>query len=344
MLSSDFDIRRLMALRAVEAGLLRLKWLAAATRFELAMVRHERALKLACKYGYNPNQPRDELGKWTYDGGYVRVAGGSRSSGGGRSRYGGSFPGATHGQLIRLDQNIARTENALQQIRQYDPNWRPSTQSITAPGSVEGAIRDSAARATEAEARLQDLRTGIGGNFGPPLDPAPPQAGRLSSASFDGQAWINAYRTVNNAPNLLGQPSWPADRGTVAVTEIDGKIYFGVNSTAPTYNLEDWNTAQNVRGALIEKYPEVMSSDNIGKMPNNSLFHAEPNVLIRAADGNGGTLAGREIEIHTDRTMCDSCQTVLPYLARELGNPTVTIVDRTGAAWIIRDGVIGKIK
>ena len=62
MLSSDFDIRRVMALRAVEAGLLRLKWLAAATRFELAMVRHHRALKLAHKYGYNPSQPRVPAG------------------------------------------------------------------------------------------------------------------------------------------------------------------------------------------------------------------------------------------------------------------------------------------
>jgi len=37
-------------LRAIEGGLLRLKWLAAATRFEIAMHRHMRALK----YGYNP--------------------------------------------------------------------------------------------------------------------------------------------------------------------------------------------------------------------------------------------------------------------------------------------------
>lgn len=59
-----------MALRAVESGLLRLKWLAAATRFEIAMRRHDRALKLAYKYGYNPNQPRvpagqREGGQWT---------------------------------------------------------------------------------------------------------------------------------------------------------------------------------------------------------------------------------------------------------------------------------------
>jgi hypothetical protein len=54
MLSADPDVRRLMALRAIEGGLLRLKWLAAATRFELALLRHDRALKA----NFDPNQPR----------------------------------------------------------------------------------------------------------------------------------------------------------------------------------------------------------------------------------------------------------------------------------------------
>jgi hypothetical protein len=62
-----------MALRAIESGLLRLKWLAAATRFEIAMRRHDRALKYAYKYGFNPNQPRvpagsREGGQWAGDG------------------------------------------------------------------------------------------------------------------------------------------------------------------------------------------------------------------------------------------------------------------------------------
>jgi hypothetical protein len=73
MLSADPDIRRLMALRAIEGGLLRLKWLAAATRFEIAMRRHDRALKA----GFNPDQPRvprgqPEGGQWTSDSGSGR--------------------------------------------------------------------------------------------------------------------------------------------------------------------------------------------------------------------------------------------------------------------------------
>jgi hypothetical protein len=54
MLAEDLELQRALALRAVTGGLLRLRWLAAATRFELAMHRHMRALK----YGYNLDQPR----------------------------------------------------------------------------------------------------------------------------------------------------------------------------------------------------------------------------------------------------------------------------------------------
>jgi len=69
MLADDLELRRALALRAVTGGLLRLRWLAAATRFELAMHRHMRALK----YGYNPDQPRvprgnPDGGQWTTDG------------------------------------------------------------------------------------------------------------------------------------------------------------------------------------------------------------------------------------------------------------------------------------
>ncbi len=69
MLTADPDIGRLIALRAAEAGLLRLKWLAAATRFEIALHRHDRALKYAYKAGFNPDEPRDDHGRWTSGGG-----------------------------------------------------------------------------------------------------------------------------------------------------------------------------------------------------------------------------------------------------------------------------------
>jgi len=68
MPAEDLELQRALALRAVAGGLLRLRWLAAATRFELAMHRHMRALK------YNPDQPRvprgnPDGGQWTDAGG-----------------------------------------------------------------------------------------------------------------------------------------------------------------------------------------------------------------------------------------------------------------------------------
>ncbi|WP_295851510.1 hypothetical protein [Tardiphaga sp.] len=91
------------------------------------------------------------------------VAGGTRGRGG-PTDY---FPGATPGQLVRLDQAVARPENALTQIRRYEPSWQPRDQSIEAPGSINGAISTAEARAVYAESYLTRLRTGIGGNYGP---------------------------------------------------------------------------------------------------------------------------------------------------------------------------------
>jgi hypothetical protein len=53
------------SLERIQSELLRLKWHVAALRFERAMQRHA----LALKAGFNPDQPRDELGRWTDAGG-----------------------------------------------------------------------------------------------------------------------------------------------------------------------------------------------------------------------------------------------------------------------------------
>jgi hypothetical protein len=78
----DLERARRNAVAGIEgSSILRLKWLAAATRFEIALRRHDRALK----YGFNPNQPRiprgsPDGGQWTSEGGgagerRVRLAG-----------------------------------------------------------------------------------------------------------------------------------------------------------------------------------------------------------------------------------------------------------------------------
>jgi hypothetical protein len=252
--------------------------------------------------------------------------------GGGPGSY---FPGASARQQARLDQAIARSENALTQIRQYEPDWRPREQSLSAPGSVEGAISRVEARAAEAELRLDQVRSGIGGNFSPPLNPLPRTGGTVRV--FDGGAWIDVYRTINNVPNLFGEPAWPRNEGTVAVAEIDGSIYFGVNREAPGYTLSDYADANERRWKLINRYPNLMATVNIGQFPNNALYHAEATILMRSARGK--SLFDQTFEIHVDRPLCPSCEMVMPLLGLELGNPTVTFVNtRNGVRNTMRNG------
>ncbi|MEA2894174.1 MAG: hypothetical protein QOI05_4967 [Bradyrhizobium sp.] len=70
-----------------------------------------------------------------------------------------------------------------------------------------------------------------------------------------------------------------------------------------------------------------MDLDNIGQTPNDSLFHAESTILLRAAR-DGGSLANRSIEIYVDQPVCDSCGKTLTKLGMELGDPYVVYVER----------------
>jgi hypothetical protein len=81
-----------------------------------------------------------------------------------------------------------------------------------------------------------------------------------------------------------------------------------------------------------------MNTQNIGQAPNNALFHAESNILMRAARKYGGSLAGKEFDVYVDRRLCRSCERVLPLLSRELGNPTVRFFDGSGRTLMLRDG------
>lgn len=70
MESLEFETQRLRSLRAMQAGLLELKWLRDLTRIDRAI----RRLGWALKAGFNPNQPRvprgqREGGQWVDDGG-----------------------------------------------------------------------------------------------------------------------------------------------------------------------------------------------------------------------------------------------------------------------------------
>lgn len=76
MMPVEHDIARLQALCAIKSNLLRLKWLAAATRFELALARHDRTLKA----GFKPDQSRDEYGRWTDGGGDTQAGQGQQTT------------------------------------------------------------------------------------------------------------------------------------------------------------------------------------------------------------------------------------------------------------------------
>jgi len=147
---------------------------------------------------------------------------------------------------------------------------------------------------------------------------------------------IKLHRLENWPPDLFGELR---DRNVVTVTTIDGKNIFGSNSRSPTYKAIDFAAARRMRDILLEKYPDLMNSENIGQMPNNALFHAETTVLLRAARENGGSLAGRTLEVFADGKMCNNCELVLPKVGLELGNPTVTFIGPDGAARTMRDGM-----
>lgn len=218
----------------------------------------------------------------------------------------------TPGQAARHAVAETRARVKLRQVREIDPKWNPR------PGTyetIEGQIAQLRAETGQAEARLRELA-------------------RQSPTQL-----IDTYRTLNNSRDMFGRETWPRERDTVSLTRIDRIPFAGVNSTAPTYTQRDRTTAQVAADTLISKHPRVMSQRNIGQKPNDALFHAEATVLLRAARAHRGSLTGRQIEVHTDRRMCDSCEKILPLLGRELGNPTVTFVNPNGVRRTMRDGV-----
>jgi hypothetical protein len=146
-------------------------------------------------------------------------------------------------------------------------------------------------------------------------------------------------------PDLFGRPTWPYDKGTVAVTELNGTLIFGVNSGAPGYSDKEWDAAIRLRDTLIDRYPKVLEAENRGQTPNDAFHHAEATILFRAAAENGGTLAGKRLEVQTDRDLCDSCEKVLPLLSPSFGNPTATFTNyQNGKKWLLENGEVAQVK
>jgi hypothetical protein len=146
---------------------------------------------------------------------------------------------------------------------------------------------------------------------------------------------IQAFR-VKHTKDFFQEMS---EEGVVACTEINGEEVCGASSKFnDAYDADDYRRATDLRRDLIRKHPYVMATRNIGFKPNVAVFHAEATTLLRAAEKNGGTLAGETLVVFVEDTPCPSCQKLLPYIVRELGSPTVTFISRTGWKRTVRDG------
>lgn len=130
------------------------------------------------------------------------------------------------------------------------------------------------------------------------------------------------------------------DKVTVAVTTIDGREFHGTSSDYGDWTAIDHAAAYRLRAIIARRFPHQAKGKALGQWPLDALFHAETNLLLRAARENGGSLARRTIDVFVDGRTCPSCRRVLGDVARELGNPTVTFINtRTGRVMgVVRDG------
>jgi hypothetical protein len=182
----------------VHSQLIRLRCLLAAAALETRLELLARAIKA----NYNPNQPRDDHGRWTDGGGGdgglddPRVLSDATPDSDwkpgaqyaqNRPPIRGQFQGATPAQQARLAVAEARAQEAIRRVRELDPKWNP-TPSLRE--SVEGAISTAQAEAREAEAHLAELaRVGIGPG---------PYAGESIQARGTGRDFTAAERKVIN--------------------------------------------------------------------------------------------------------------------------------------------------
>jgi hypothetical protein len=165
----------------------------------------------------------------------------------------------------------------------------------------------------------------------PPLDPR-----RL--ALFLARKLIEAALRELAKWDLFGYHD--PDKVTVAVTTIDGRQFHGTSSEHGDWTPIDDAEAYRLRAIVVRRFPHQATGRALGQWPLDALFHAETNLLLRAARENGGTLAGRTLDVFVDGKTCSGCRRVLGHVAQELGNPTVTFIDaRTGhVIGVVRQG------
>jgi MafB19-like deaminase len=264
-----------------------------ALREEVASIRADMARRRALAIKYSPAQPRVPAGN---------PRGGQWSNGNAGGTGFGSFGGFGSADGEGSAEGTDGTEDA-------------GSSDSSESGGTSGDP-------TSSDKPEGDGTRGYDDRLAASDKPSPGRAALLGIMARAAARVIEAYRSENLLFDLFGNKG-----GAVAVTTIDDKDIFGSNSTSATYTDADRRAATDLRDKLVAKYPDVMSIDNLGDAPNNALFHAETNVLLRAAQANNGTLAGRSLDIYVDRRFCGNCQVAIPLVGLELGNPTLTYVD-----------------
>jgi hypothetical protein len=226
-------------------------------------------------------------------------------------------------ELLQLKSELAairadiRRQKLLRALKAYDPN-----QPRVPAGNPDGGQWTSGGGGGADRVRLA---AGDKPRLGP--------AAIATIAAEAAKRAIETFRRDNLLQNLFG-----GQVGTVTYTEFNGEQIFGSNSTSPTYTSRDRAIATALRDTLVEKYPEVMNTDQLGRRPNEAVFHAETTILMRAAWANGGSLSGRSLEIYSDRLLCPSCDKILPHIGLEVGDPTVTFIQPNGRRKTMRNG------
>jgi hypothetical protein len=84
-----------------------------------------------------------------------------------------------------------------------------------------------------------------------------------------------------------------SDKVTVAATIMDGEPVTGTSSDYGDWLAIDHFEARALRATILRKYPHLLRGRNRGQFPLDAFFHAETNLLLRAARINGRSLAGK---------------------------------------------------
>jgi hypothetical protein len=130
------------------------------------------------------------------------------------------------------------------------------------------------------------------------------------------------------------------DKVTVAVTTIDGREFHGTSSKFGDWRAIDYVEVRKLRALILRRYPHLAQGRGISEIPHDAFYHAETNLLLRAARENGGSLAGRSLDVFVDNETCWSCEQILGRVGLELGNPTVTFINTKSGRVMgtVRDG------